>query len=68
MPTLEDLYFTIRRQEAGTVGGPDALDPIAPSWASSPPAAPPQSAPFSGLHAPDSPSGDLPSDELEVSG
>ncbi len=67
VPTLEDLYFTIRRQAAGTAA-PDALEPIAPSWASAPPTVPPQSGPppggpltdpFAGLSAPDR----APSDE-----
>ncbi len=53
VPTLEDLYFTIRRQGAGSVGGPDTLEPISPSWARTPPATPPQSDPFAGLQAPD---------------
>ena len=67
VPTLEDLYFTIRRQGAGIVGGPDTLEPIAPSWARTPSARPPQSDPFAGLHAPDSPTGDLAAADLEVS-
>ncbi len=67
VPTLEDLYFTIRRQGAGAVGGPDALEPIAPSWARTPPARPPQSDPFAGLHAPDAPSTDVSPVELESS-
>ena len=67
VPSLEDLYFTIRRQGAGSVGGPDTLEPIAPSWARTPSARPPQSDPFAGLQAPDSPTGDLDAADLEVS-
>ena len=52
-PTLEDLYFAVRRQGAGTVGGPDTLEPITPSRVRTPPATPPQSDPFAGLQAPD---------------
>lgn len=55
VPTLEDLYFTIRRQAAGEGSSArldDALAPIAPGWASSA-ATPPLSDPFAGLTAPD---------------
>lgn len=45
VPTLEDLYFTIRRQAGGSVAGedgaPSALDPIRPRWAAAAPPAPP---------------------------
>ena len=63
VPTLEDLYFTIRRQGAGSVGGPDTLEPISPSWARTPPSTPPQSDPFAGLQAPDA----IDAADLEVS-
>ena len=66
VPTLEDLYFTIRRQESGSVGGVDALDPIAPSWARTPPTVPPQSDPFAGVAAPDAPTTALVTEEIEA--
>jgi ABC-type multidrug transport system ATPase subunit len=50
VPTLEDLYFTIRRQAGGTTtsddDAPGPLAPIAPRWGSVTPVAPP-------MHAPD---------------
>ena len=56
-PTLEDLYFTIRRQRGGSTGGAGhhALAPVSPGWAPRHQPVPPldDTDPTIGAHAPD---------------
>jgi hypothetical protein len=69
VPTLEDLYFTIRRQAGGSTadGEHGALAPIQPRWGSTSAAAPPlwdhATSPLS-VPTPDAPDGLNGSEEL----